>query len=246
MAQVFSAEEPDGLRGPQFDAAWCDELAKWKHAEAVWDMLQFALRLGEALRLDLDDAKADPADEAHAGRSGDGRHAPRTAGQSSASGAELPARGDAPLWRDGLGRQELDGELIDDDPDALFQRDRIEQRGCASAPELRRIVVAVDPPAGHGKPAECLRHRLRRAGRRWPLPMCWRMQACSGARPSQWAARVVALYHGRKRLPRGGGGEPGRRHGGAGAARGRRHLSFRAVHAIARQGGPRRTGGRAL
>jgi phage terminase large subunit-like protein len=47
VAHVFSAEEPDGLRGPQFDAAWCDELAKWKHAGAVWDMLQFALRLGE-------------------------------------------------------------------------------------------------------------------------------------------------------------------------------------------------------
>ncbi len=39
VAHVFSAEEPDGLRGPQFDAAWCDELAKWKHAGAVWDML---------------------------------------------------------------------------------------------------------------------------------------------------------------------------------------------------------------
>ena len=47
VAQVFSAEEPDGLRGPQFDGAWCDELAKWKHGEQVWDMLQFALRLGE-------------------------------------------------------------------------------------------------------------------------------------------------------------------------------------------------------
>jgi phage terminase large subunit-like protein len=39
VAQVFTAEEPDGLRGPQFDAAWCDELAKWKNAESVWDML---------------------------------------------------------------------------------------------------------------------------------------------------------------------------------------------------------------
>lgn len=46
IAQVFSAEDPDGLRGPQFDAAWCDEVAKWRHPDKTWDMLQFALRLG--------------------------------------------------------------------------------------------------------------------------------------------------------------------------------------------------------
>ena len=39
IAQVFSADEPESLRGPQFDAAWCDELAKWRLGEAVWDML---------------------------------------------------------------------------------------------------------------------------------------------------------------------------------------------------------------
>ena len=47
VAQIFSAEEPDSLRGPQFDLAWCDELAKWKHAEAVFDMLKFSMRLSE-------------------------------------------------------------------------------------------------------------------------------------------------------------------------------------------------------
>ena len=46
-ATVYSAHEPEALRGPQFDAAWADELAKWKKSEDVWDMLQFALRLGE-------------------------------------------------------------------------------------------------------------------------------------------------------------------------------------------------------
>ena len=47
VANVVSASEPESLRGPQFDAAWVDELAKWKRAEETWDMLQFALRLGE-------------------------------------------------------------------------------------------------------------------------------------------------------------------------------------------------------
>jgi phage terminase large subunit-like protein len=46
IAQIFSAEDPDSLRGPQFAAAWCDELAKWRHAEETWDMLQLGLRLG--------------------------------------------------------------------------------------------------------------------------------------------------------------------------------------------------------
>jgi phage terminase large subunit-like protein len=46
VAQCFSAHDPDSLRGPQFDAAWVDELAKWKRSEDTWDMLQFALRLG--------------------------------------------------------------------------------------------------------------------------------------------------------------------------------------------------------
>ena len=46
VAELFSADEAEGLRGPQFSAAWCDELAKWQQAEHAWDMLQFALRLG--------------------------------------------------------------------------------------------------------------------------------------------------------------------------------------------------------
>ena len=50
VAQVFSAEDPESLRGPQFAAAWCDELAKWRYAEATFDMLQFGLRLGERPR----------------------------------------------------------------------------------------------------------------------------------------------------------------------------------------------------
>jgi phage terminase large subunit-like protein len=49
VAQVFTAEEPDSLRGPQFDAAWCDELAKWKHAESVWNMLSLVVGLSVSL-----------------------------------------------------------------------------------------------------------------------------------------------------------------------------------------------------
>lgn len=47
IALGYNATQPDQLRGPQFDAAWCDELAKWRYARETWDMLQFGLRLGE-------------------------------------------------------------------------------------------------------------------------------------------------------------------------------------------------------
>ena len=47
---AFSSEDPESLSGPQFSAAWCDELAKWRYPEATWDMLQFGLRLGERPR----------------------------------------------------------------------------------------------------------------------------------------------------------------------------------------------------
>ena len=50
-AYAFSAEDADSLRGPQFDVAWCDEIAAWPNGEAVWDMLQLALRLGEHPRV---------------------------------------------------------------------------------------------------------------------------------------------------------------------------------------------------
>ena len=47
VATSYSAEEPDSLRGPQFDAAWCDELAAWSKPDA-WDQLQYGLRVGQA------------------------------------------------------------------------------------------------------------------------------------------------------------------------------------------------------
>jgi phage terminase large subunit-like protein len=46
VASIYNATEPDQLRGPQHDAAWCDELAKWRYAKEAWDQLQFGLRTG--------------------------------------------------------------------------------------------------------------------------------------------------------------------------------------------------------
>ena len=151
IAQVFSADEPESLRGPQFDAAWCDELAKWRHAEAAWDMLAFALRLGDDPRVVITTTprptplvkrlSADGMTVVTRSRTTDNR-----AHLARSFLADVMAR----YGGTRLGRQELDGELIADDPDALFTRAIIEENRRAMVPDLVRVVVAVDPPASHG------------------------------------------------------------------------------------------------
>ncbi|MGL4295563.1 MAG: DNA-packaging protein [Aestuariivirga sp.] len=198
VAQVFSADEPDSLRGPQFDLAWCDELAKWRHAEEAWSMLAFALRLGRNPRVLvtttprpiplLKRLMADRLTVISRTRTLDNR-------------AHLAPRFIADVMEryagTRLGRQELDGELIEDDPEALFRRELIEHRRVREVPELRRVVVAVDPPASHSKRANAcgiVCAGLGDDGRVYVLDDA----SLRGARPSQWAAAAVALYHGRK------------------------------------------------
>ena len=198
VAQVFTAEEPDGLRGPQFDAAWCDELAKWKHAEKVWDMLQFALRLGDNPRCVVTTTpRPIPLLKRLIADAGTVVSRSRTADNSANLAAPFL---DAVVQRYGgtnLGRQELDGEMIEDDPGAIFKRDFIEKTRVDVAPELTRIVVAVDPPAGFGKKSNAcgiVCAGLGVDGRCYVLDDC----SVQGARPAQWAAKIVGLYHARK------------------------------------------------
>ena len=96
-----------------------------------------------------------------------------------------------------LGRQELDGELIEDDPDALFRRALIEAARVKAAPDLRRIVIAVDPPASHGKKANAcgiVCAGLGVDGIAYVLDD----HSLERAKPLAWAKRVAALYHARK------------------------------------------------
>lgn len=127
IAQVFSAEDPESLRGPQFHAAWLDELAKWRHAEATFDMLQFGLRLGERPRQVITTTPrpipllkkliADPTS------------AVTRASTHDNARFLAPAFVDTVLKRyqgTRLGRQEILGEIIADRPDALWSRAMIE------------------------------------------------------------------------------------------------------------------------
>jgi phage terminase large subunit-like protein len=198
VAQVFSAEDFDGLRGPQFDAAWCDELAKWKYADAAWNMLQFALRLGEnpvavitttprpiplLMRL-LNDEDTEVT-------------VSKTIENENNLAKNFIKEVHSRYANTRLGRQELDGELIADDPNALFKRDMLELYRVREFPELKRIVVAVDPPAGFGKKSNACGIVCVGLGvddRAYVLDDA----SVQGLRPAKWAARIIALYHARK------------------------------------------------
>lgn len=197
VAQIFSAEDPDSLRGPQFDAAWADELAKWKYPDQSFDMLQFALRLGSRPRQVVTTTPrpipllkrliADPATVTTRARTADNARF-----LSPCFLAEITER----YRGTRLGRQELDAELVSDDPHALWRRDMIEAQRVRVAPELARIVVAVDPPAGQGASADAcgiICAGLGLDGRGYVLDDASRQ----GLRPAQWAARAIGLYHAR-------------------------------------------------
>lgn len=147
IAQVFSAENAESLRGPQFEAAWCDETAKWRNASATWDMLQFGLRLGETPQVVVTTTpRAIPLlkrimeDEATVITRATTQANARNLAATFVDEIERRYAGTA------LGRQELLGELLDDESGSLWRRDWIEQTRVRAAPELRTIVVAVDPP----------------------------------------------------------------------------------------------------
>lgn len=195
IAQAFSAEDPEGLRGPQFAAAWADELAKWKNAEETWDMLQFGLRLGEAPRQVVTTTP---------------RPVPlmkrllkdaRTAVSHAATRANVanlaPGFLETIVGRYAgtrLGRQELDGELIEDRADALWQRDAIEKARVARAPELLRIVVALDPPASSKKGADrcgLVAAGIAADGQAYVLEDATLAQV----QPMRWARAAISLYH---------------------------------------------------
>jgi phage terminase large subunit-like protein len=146
IATTYSAEDPDQLRGPQHDGAWCDEPGKWKYPVDTWDNLQFGLRLGAnpqtvatttprrtpLIRALLADATV---------------HITR--GTTYDNRPNLPAKFFRSIIRkyEGttLGRQELHAEVLEDVPGALWTRAALEQHRVAQAPALQRIVVGVDP-----------------------------------------------------------------------------------------------------
>lgn len=150
-ALLFSAERPDRLRGPQFHWAVCDELAAWKYPE-TWDMLMFGLRLGQHPQVVV---ATTPRPTAIIKELVASSSTHLTRGNTFDNADNL-----APLFLQKiaeryagtrLGRQEIDAEILDDVPGALWTRAMIDDALAKDHPPLKRIVVAVDPQGVKGE-----------------------------------------------------------------------------------------------
>ncbi|HBT00615.1 MAG TPA: ATP-binding protein, partial [Citreicella sp.] len=199
-AMAFSAHDPEGLRGPQFDAAWVDELAKWKKARDTWDMLQFALRLGVHPQVCvtttprnvgvLKDLLALPSTVVTRARTEANR-----ANLAASFLEEVRAR----YGNSRLARQELDGVLVSDVDGALWTQEVLERAQGAALPEaFDRVVVAVDPPAGEGKAADACGIVVAGVICEGP-PQAWRAvvledASVQGLGPLGWAGAAVAAF----------------------------------------------------
>ncbi len=197
VAQVFSAHEPDSLRGPQFDAAWVDELAKWRKAEEAWDNLQFALRLGDHPQQVVTTTPRNVAvlKQILAAPSTVVTTAPTEANRAHLAESflqEVQAR----YAGTRLGRQELEGVLIADAEGALWTTAMLEACRIGTPPRLDRVVVAVDPPVtGHGRSDACgivVAGAITDGG-----PADWRAvvledASVEGASPVEWARAAIA------------------------------------------------------
>jgi len=195
-AQAFSAQDPEALRGPQFDAAWADELAKWRRAEETWDMLQFALRLGPhpqqvitTTPRNIGALKAilkNPSSVA--------THAPTEANRAYLAQSfleEVQTR----YAGTRLGRQELEGVLLDDAEGALWTTAQLEAARIAAPPEMDRVVVALDPAVTAGAEADECGIVVAGAVTRGPV-QDWRAFVLEDAsvrgRPTDWARAAIA------------------------------------------------------
>lgn len=193
VAYAFSAEDPESLRGPQFDLAWCDEAGAWGKGEAVWDNLQLGLRLGpcplamvtttpRATPL-IRRLKADPAtvETRTATAENAGNLSPGFLGWMMAAYAGTA-----------MGRQELEGHFMDDPEGAMFLRSQIDALRVAAPPvQLDDCMVAVDPCISARPGADACGIILAgvKAGHGYVMGDA----SAPGLAPLVWAERAAAL-----------------------------------------------------
>lgn len=192
VAHLYSADAPEQLRGSQHHFAWCDEAAKWRNAETVWANLELGLRLGPRPRVLVTTTPrpvplvrrllADPAVQVTRGATWD-------------NAANLPQSFlDAMTATYGgtrLGRQELEGEMVEAVEGALWSPELIERNRVDTAALLARVVVAVDPPVTGAPEADAcgiIVAALGADGHGYVLAD----RSVEGASPSGWARAVAA------------------------------------------------------
>ena len=211
QAQLYSAAEPEALRGPQFSHAWADEIGKWtqsgERAQRAWDNLVMGIRLGPRPRLVATTTpRAVPLVRNLFERAKSDDGIVITRGSMYDNAANLPPRFTRSMRRQfaasTLGRQELDGELLEDIEGALWSRALIERcREAVPEEACTRVVVGVDPPTSSrgdacgivvcGVTSSGLGIVLADASISKPSPERWARAVARAARAWQ-ADRVVA------------------------------------------------------
>lgn len=198
VATLFNGTEPDQLRGPQFDLAWIDELAKLAYMQEVWDELQMGLRLGDnprqvvtttprPLQL-LKKIMADPTTIVTCGSTYE------NASNLAANFVETMRRQYEGTRR---GRQELYAEILDDNPYALWRPEWIEKGRTkfGTQPELSKIFVAVDPPVTSGENADECGIICGGVSADSQIAFVLEDASIKGLTPRQWAERTVSRYY---------------------------------------------------
>ena len=194
-ALVMSAHDHEALRGPQFDLAWADELAKWRRGREAWDMLQLCLRLGRDPRavVTTTPRSVGVLKDLLARDSTVATHAATEANAAwLAPGFVEEVR--ARYGGTRLGRQELDGELLEDVDGAFWTAEGLDGcRGAAPA-SFERVVIGVDPAVSSGGASDetgIVVVGVEAGGRRaWVLEDA----TVGAARPTEWAEAVAAAY----------------------------------------------------
>ena len=197
VGQIFSAEAPDGLRGSQFDAAWADEFCAWNHAEETLSNLRLALRLddetGRAPQMVVTTTPR-PTTELIELKSAQGvvTHTLRTAENAHHLSKTFLAAMEAQYGGTPLGMQELEGKIVTDWPGALWSLSTIAKTRENTAPDLDRIVIALDPPATSGVKSDACGIIVAgvKDGRAYVLQDATLGQAT----PEDWASRAVGLF----------------------------------------------------
>ncbi len=197
QAQLFSAAEPESLRGPQHSHAWCDEIGKWplahERATRCWDNLLLGLRLGSDPRIAVTTTPRAVPLVRRLVKQADSGEVAITRGSTADNTENLATRFMESIASEFAGshlaRQEIDGDLLEDIEGALWTRTMLEEaRETATVPEHQRVVVAVDPPASaNGDECGIIVAALGGDGIARVLADC----SVSGAAPDAWAARVA-------------------------------------------------------
>jgi phage terminase large subunit-like protein len=195
IAQAFGGDNPGSLRGPQFDAAWVDEVAKWHEPERGWDMLQFALRLGDHPQMV---ATTTPRAIPLLKKIMDDPSTVVTRSKTTDNAAYLAPSFITEITRryagTALARQELDGEIVDIRSGALWRRDWIDAHRSVSAPDMKTIVVAVDPPVTATASSDACGIMVVGLG---PDNRAYVIadRTVQGREPHIWARAAIAAYH---------------------------------------------------